>query len=222
MTAFSSGGIRLYGYFRSSSAWRLRLALGLKGLSYEYVPVNLLAGEQDSDWYGAINPSHAVPTLVIDGHTLSESLPIMEYLEETRPSPPLLPADPFRRAKARQIAETVNSGIQPLQNAKVLARIEKGLGLGEHGRVAWARHWVSTGLDALEAIVAPVAGSCCVGDAPTMADVLLVPQLGNARRFQLDVARWPTLDRIDRHLAAHPVFVAALPGNQPDCPPELR
>lgn len=222
MTALSPGGIRLYGYFRSSCSWRLRLALGLKGLSYEYVPVNLLAGEQHADWYAAINPFHAVPTLVIDGHTLSESLPILEYLEETRPTPPLLPREPHLRAKVRQLAETVNAGIQPLQNMIVLQRIEKLPGAGDPAKVAWARHWITRGLGSLEALVAPVAGSCCVGDMPTLADLFLVPQLFNARRFHVDVEAWPTLARIDRHLAGHPVFAAAVPQRQPDCPPELR
>lgn len=222
MSGLTSGGIRLYGYFRSSASWRVRIALGLKELSYDYQPVNLLKGEQRSDWYRAINPAGAVPTLVVDGHTISESLPIIEYLEETRPANPLLPKEPALRAKARQIAELVNAGIQPYQNLHVLVRVDKELGLGEHGRNAWAQHYIARGLAILEQVVAPVAGTCCVGDVPTVADVCLVPQLFGARRFKVDLTPYPTLVRIEQHLATLPAFAAAVPEKQPDCPPDQR
>lgn len=213
---------KLYSYFRSSSAWRVRIALAWKGIPYEYAAVNLLKGEQRSFEFGIVNPLHAVPALVIDGHTLAESLPIVEYLEETRPAPALLPHHPFLRAKARQIAELVASDTQPLQNLRVLEKLDREYKAGDEGRKAWARHWIAEGLGVVEKVLGETAGTYCVGEQVTVADVFLVPQVANARRFGVDLAPFPGVVRIDATLGALDAFRAAVPGRQPDCPPELR
>lgn len=212
---------RLHGYFRSSASWRVRIALKLKGVDYDYVPVNLVrdGGEQYSETYRSFNPLQAVPALEIDGHVLSESLAIIGYLDETRPNPPLLPDDPYLRAEARRIAEAVNAGIQPLQNLRVLNKIDADFHAGAEGRKAWAAHFNERGLRGLEALVATTAGRYCVGDQVTLADVCLAPQLYGARRFGVDVARFPTLLRIEAGLMELPAFADAVPSRQPDCPP---
>ena len=214
---------RLYGYWRSSSAWRVRIGLNLKGLKYEYVAVHLLkdGGQQHSAEYRAINPMRTVPTLEWtedDGtvRRLSQSLPILEYLDALHPAPAFLPKDPFFAAKARMLAEMVNSGIQPLQNTSVVHRIKHEL----HGdEKAWAAHWNARGLEALEAAVHSTAGRFCVGDAVSLADILLVPQLFGARRFGVDLAPFPTLLRIEAACNELPAFQAALPEKQPDAQP---
>ncbi len=213
--------VRLHNYFRSSASWRVRIALNFKGISYEHVPVNLVkdGGEQHSEAYGRVNPLGAVPTLEIDGHRLSESLAIMEYLEETRPTPALLPKDPYLRAQARRAAEAVNAGIQPLQNLRVLKHVETTFGVGEEGRKAWAGHFNAVGLAALERLATQTAGAYLVGDAITLADVCLAPQLYSGRRFGVDVQQFPTLLRIEAQLMKHPAFAEAVPSKQPDCPP---
>lgn len=210
--------IRLHGYFRSSATWRVRIALHHKQLAYQTVPVHLVAngGEQHSDAYRALNPMREVPALEIDGLVLTQSLPILEYLEETRPAHPLLPGIPADRAHARRIAEVINAGIQPVQNLRVLHYVEKTLGAGPEGRQAWAAHWIRLGFEGLEAIVAQTAGTYCVGDAVSIADVCLVPQVYNARRFAVDLTPFPTLVRIEAALVALPAFVAAAPDVQPD------
>lgn len=210
--------IRLHGYFRSSATWRVRIALHHKQLAYETVPVHLVAngGEQHSDAYRALNPMREVPALEIDGLVLAQSLPILEYLEETRPAHRLLPGNPADRAHARRIAEVINAGIQPVQNLRVLHYVEKTLGAGPEGRQAWAAHWIRLGFEGLEAIVAQSAGTYCVGDAVSIADVCLVPQIYNARRFAVDLTPFPTLARIEAALVALPAFVAAAPEVQPD------
>lgn len=214
--------LRLYGYWRSSSTWRVRIGLALKGLSYEHAIVNLLAGDQRSDAHRARSPFGMVPVLEVEegGRTLQlvQSMAILHYLEETHPEPPLLPADPAGRARVRALAEHVNSSIQPMQNASVLKLLREKLGKG--GDREWAAHWIGHGLAALErAVNDGGAGRFCHGDSPGLADAYLVPQLYNARRFDVDVGPFPTLRRIEDACAALPAFQAAHPDRQPDAPP---
>ncbi|MBK9516697.1 MAG: maleylacetoacetate isomerase [Anaeromyxobacter sp.] len=212
--------LRLYGYWRSSSAWRVRLGLALKGLPYQSVAVNLLAGEQDAPDHVARSPLHHVPVLeVLDGATplrLVQSMAILEWLEEVHPAPPLLPGDPAGRARVRALAEHVNSGIQPYQNTAALTWLrERHPGT----ELAWVRHWIGRGLAGLEASVGERAGAFCHGDAPGLADCYLVPQLYAARRFQVDLAPFPRLRAVEAACAALPALQAAHPDRQPDAPP---
>jgi len=216
--------VRLYNYFRSSASWRVRIALNWKGIPYEYVPVSLIAngGEHLKDAYGAINPMHAVPALEIDGHILSESLPIIEYLEETRPERSLLPKDPYQRAQARRIAEVFNAGTQPMQNLRVLTWIDSEFHVGEEGKKRWVQHFVTETLGRLETLLKTTAGKYCVGDTVTIADIGLPPQCFGARRFGIDLAQFPTIAAIEERLNQLPEFAAALPAKQPDAPPEQK
>jgi len=209
----------LHNYWRSSASYRVRIGLGLKQLPWEYAAVNIILGEgeQKSPGYRALNPMAQVPTLEIsedDGTVrhLQQSLPILEYLEDRWPEPRLLPADPYLRARARGLAEIVNSGIQPLQNLRVLQAVEE---LGGDKK-AWATKWISTGLDALEVEAHALAGRYAIGDRVTIADLFLVPQIYNARRFDVDMAQYPTLSRIERACNELPPFHAAHPDRQPD------
>ena len=210
---------RLHNYWRSSASWRVRIALALKGLAYEYVVVNILkdGGEQNSAAFRALNPQTQVPLLEVidDGRArfLAQSLPIIEFLDETRPETVrMLPADPYARARVRQLAEAVNAGIQPLQNLPILAEVER---LGGD-KIAWARHWNERGLIALEALAAESAGRFLVGDAPSLADACLLPQLYSARRFQLDTRAFPTLERVEAACFALPGVEGTRPERQPD------
>jgi maleylpyruvate isomerase len=211
--------MKLYGYWRSSATWRVRIALAHKGIAYEYVPVHLVrdGGEQHSDTYRRLNPMEQVPLLEIeeDGkvHRVAQSLAILELLEERHPTPPLLPADPFRRARARQLAEMVNSGIQPLQNLGVLQHVKRVLLADEN---AWAVHFIAKGLAALERTAAETAGAFLVGDSVSVADVCLVPQLYGARRYKIDLAAYPILSRVEATCSALPAFQAAHADRQPD------
>lgn len=213
--------LRLYSYWRSSSAWRVRIALGLKGLGYQYVAVDLLSGQQWSEAHAARNPTHQVPVLEVEAagqslRRLVQSMAIIEWLDEVHPSPPLLPPTADGRARVRALAEHVNSGIQPLQNAVVLKRLrEKVPGWDQ----AWARQAIAEGLASLEQAVGDGgAGRFCHGDAPGLADCFLVPQLYNARRFGVETAGFPALLRIESACAALPAFEAAHPDRQPDAP----
>ncbi|WP_142846445.1 maleylacetoacetate isomerase [Telmatospirillum sp. J64-1] len=212
--------MKLYTYFRSSAAYRVRIALGLKGVGYDSLPVHLLrdGGEQHRDAYLALNPQGLVPVLEEDGRVLTQSLAIIEYLEETHPAPALLPSDPVERARVRALAQAVACDIHPLNNLRVLRYLVRTLGVSEEQKNAWYRHWIETGLPALESMLAghPATGRFCHGDTPGLADCVLVPQLFNARRFQIDLAPYPTLTRIDEACAALPAFQAAHPDNQPD------
>ncbi|HEY5451098.1 MAG TPA: maleylacetoacetate isomerase [Polyangia bacterium] len=211
----------LYDYWRSSSAWRVRIALHFKGIAFERRVVNLIkdGGEQHTDAFRTLNPLGQVPVLVTqekDGaRTITQSMAIIGYLEETVPVPPLLPADPWLRARARQLAEIVNAGTQPLQNLTVLDHVEaQGL-----DREAWARHFIARGLAALEAASQETEAKFLVGDAPSIADLYLVPQLYNARRWKVDLAPYPTLVRVDATCSGLPAFVAAHPDAQSDARP---
>jgi maleylpyruvate isomerase len=216
--------LRLYSYWRSSSAWRVRIGLGLKGIAYETTPVNLLAGEQFSEAHLARSPLGQVPVLEVeeDGGALRlvQSMAILEWLDERFPDPPLLPADLAGRARVRALAEHVNSGIQPVQNALVLRMLKERQPGWERD---WARFHVTRGLEALEQAVSDgLAGRFCHRDAPGLADCYLVPQLANARRFGVELAPYPTLRRIEEACLALAPFQAAQPDRQPDAPPPER
>jgi maleylacetoacetate isomerase len=210
----------LYGYFRSSAAFRVRIALNLKNIAAEQVPVHLLrgGGQQHDAAYKALNPQELVPTLVHDGNAIAQSLAIIEYLDEIRPEPPLLPRGPFGRARVRQIAYAISCDIHPLNNLRVLLYLRDRFGIDELTRAEWQRHWMANGFAALETLLAnsPETGAWCHGDSPTLADVCLIPQLANARRVELDLSGYPTLTRIEAQALSHPAFEAALPKNQPD------
>ncbi len=214
--------MKLYSYWRSSSAWRVRIAFNLKGLSYDYVPVNLEkdGGEQNSAAYRAINPMRTVPTLEFSegGQTrrLTQSLAILEYLEERHPSPALLPADPYLRARCRMLAELVNSGIQPLQSLAVLQRIKEELRGDDK---AWRAYWIDRGLAAFQTAVQETAGTYCMGSQVSFADLCLVPQLFGARRCGLDLGPYKLLTRIEEACNSLPAFQAAHPDRQPDALP---
>jgi maleylpyruvate isomerase len=210
--------MRLYSYFRSSAAYRTRIALHLKGLAFDYAPVHLRKGEQNAEAYRALNRQELVPTL-IDGDTaVTQSLAIIEYLDERHPEPPLLPSAPAGRARVRAIALAICCDIHPLNNLRVLRYLVHTLKIGEEAKDAWYRHWIDTGLAALEAqLAADVAtGTFCHGDVPTMADVCLVPQLANARRANIPLDGYPTLLRIDATCRALDAFARAAPDRQPD------
>jgi maleylpyruvate isomerase len=215
--------MKLYGYWRSSSAWRVRIALALKGLQYEYVAIDLIrnGGDQHADEFREKSPLAQVPLLEVehDGKLvrLAQSMAIIEYLDETHPEPPLLPRDPVSRARARQLAETVNAGIQPAQNLYVLNYLKEHH--PEAKRSDWAKHFIGRGLTAMEAIAKDTAGRFLVGDQVTIADVLLVPQLYVAQRFGVDLEPFPTLTRVDSTCEAIDAFARAHPDRQPDAPP---
>jgi len=211
--------LALYSYFRSSAAFRVRIALHLKGLSVDMRFVHLLkdGGQQHADAYRAINPQAIVPTLIVGEHRLGQSLAIIEYLDETVPEPRLLPSDPLARARVRQMALLVACDIHPLNNLRVLRQL-KQMGIAEDARQDWQKHWMAEGFTALETMLAdnPVRGQFCHGDQPTLADICLVPQLTNARRVSLDLGSFPTLLRIEEAAYRLSAFVAARPENQPD------
>ena len=206
--------MKLFGYWRSTSSWRVRIALNFKNVAYAYQPVNLLKGEQSSSDHLGVNPAGAVPVLELsDGRRLAQSMAIIEYLEEAHPAPALLPGDRYLRAKARQLAETINSGIQPFQNLMVLKHVQEKLQADEK---AWAKHWIEKGLRAFDGIAAETAGQFSVGDAVSVADVLLVPQLFGARRFGVELGEFPRLTRIEKSCEALEAFAKARPEVQPD------
>ncbi|XP_006884711.1 PREDICTED: maleylacetoacetate isomerase isoform X1 [Elephantulus edwardii] len=208
----------LYSYFRSSCSWRVRIALTLKGIDYETVPINLVkdGGQQFSDEFQALNPMKQVPALKIDGVTIGQSLAIIEYLEETRPTPRLLPQDPKKRAIVRMISDLIAGGIQPLQNLSVLKQV------GQEKQLTWAQNAINSGFNALEKILQNTAGKYCVGDEISMADLCLVPQVANAERFKVDLTPYVTINRINKTLLALEAFQVTHPCRQPDTPPELR
>ncbi|WFU16576.1 maleylacetoacetate isomerase [Bradyrhizobium sp. CB3481] len=207
--------MKLHGYFRSSAAYRVRIALNLKGLTAEHLPHHLRKGEQSEPAYLALNPQGLVPTLEKSGAVLTQSLAIIEWLDETHPSPPLLPKDPLRRAKVRAFALAIACDVHPVQNLKVLARLRQ-LGLAEEQVTEWAA-WVNReGLSACEALVKGEKGPFCFGDKPTMADLCLVPQLANARRFGVDVSGFPRLLEAEAAAREMKAFADAAPDRQSD------
>ena len=204
----------LYDYYRSSAAYRVRIGLNLKGIDYEIRPVNLLKDEQKSDEYRAINPQGLVPMLEIDGHRLTQSLAILNYLDLRFPNQPLIPALAAERAHVVAMAMMVACDIHPLNNLRVLKYLAGPLGLSQEQRDAWYAHWIIEGLPALEAFAAPRAGDFLFGDAPTAADVCLVPQLYNARRFNVPLDGYPTLMRADENANRLEAFACAHPDRQ--------
>ena len=215
--------MQLYTYWRSSAAYRVRIALQLKGLSYQSHYVHLLrdGGEQHQAAYRGLNPQELLPTLVLgDGQRLSQSLAIIEYLEEVHPAPALLPADPAGRGRVRALAQLIACDIHPLNNLRVLQHLSREFGADEAQQSAWHRHWMALGFAALENLVAqqPERGRFCYGETPGLADICLVPQLYNARRYALDLNPYPTLRRIDRACAALAPFRRAAPEAQGDAP----
>jgi maleylpyruvate isomerase len=210
--------MKLYNYFRSSAAYRVRIALHLKGLDFAYAPVHLGKGEQHADAYRALNRQELVPTLVDGEATVTQSLAIIEYLDERHPQPPLLPPTPAARARVRGIALAIACDIHPLNNLRVLRYLKHTLGASEEAKDAWYRHWIDTGLAALEAQLAAesATGAFCHGDVPTLADICLVPQLANARRSNIPLEPYPTLVRIDARCRALEAFARATPERQPD------
>ncbi|HEY1550563.1 MAG TPA: maleylacetoacetate isomerase, partial [Kofleriaceae bacterium] len=207
----------LHNYWRSSASHRVRIGLGLKGLAFDYVAINIVKRDQFADAYRDKNPMAQVPTLEIsedDGKvvTIAQSLPILEYLDERFAGAPLLPKDPYLRARCRMLAEIVNSGIQPLQNLTVTKAV-KDFGGDEK---AWPQPFIADGLAAFERSARDIAGQFSVGDSPTIADCFLIPQLASGRRFGVDVARFEQLVQIERHCLALPAFANAVPDRQPD------
>jgi maleylacetoacetate isomerase len=212
--------LRLHTYWRSSAAYRVRIALALKGLAYESVARHLLrdGGEQRRPDYLAVNPQGLVPALEDDGVVLTQSLAICEYLEERFPQPPLLPVTARDRAAVRAMALAVACDIHPLNNLRVLQYLRSELGQDDAGVARWARHWIASGFEALEQLLARHSGDGrhCFGRSVTLADVCLVPQVANARRVQLDLAPWPRIAAVTAHLESLPAFAAARPEAQPD------
>lgn len=214
--------MRLYTYFRSSAAYRVRIALHLKGLAYDALPVHLIhhGGEQLLPAYRALNPAALLPTLDDDGALLTQSLAIIEYLDERYPAPPLLPGDALARAQVRALAQTIACDIHPLGNLRVLNYLSGTLGFADPAKQGWSRHWIEQGFSALEALLTRQQdrGRFCHGDSPSMADCCLVPQVFNARRFGVDLAPYPTIAAVDAACGALPAFIAAHPSQQPDAP----
>jgi maleylacetoacetate isomerase len=212
--------MRLYDYYRSSAAYRIRIALNLKGVAPdERTYVHLRMGGQRAQEYLAVNPQGLVPVLALDdGQVLTQSLAIVEYLDETHPDPPLLPPTPAARARVRAIALQIACDIHPLDNLRVLNYLIGTMGASREQKDGWYRHWIDVGFAALERTLARdgATGRYCHGDAPTLADVCLVPQMANARRFDIDVSAYPTLVRIESACNALPAFAAAAPARQPD------
>ena len=204
----------LYDYWRSSAAYRVRIALNLKGVDYEQRPINLAAGEQKAADYRAVNPQGLVPLLEIDGQRITQSLAIIVYLDQTIADPPLMPRDPAEGAHVRAMALTIACDIHPLNNLRVLKYLKGTLGVAEDAKDEWYRHWVVEGFTALEAMAAPRAGDFLFGDEPSIADICLVPQMYNARRFEVAVDSYPTLVRADANANRIQAFARAHPDNQ--------
>ena len=206
----------LHGYWRSGAAYRTRIGLNLKGLSYEQRGIDLRTGAQRSEAYVALNPQGMVPALEIDGAVLTQSPAILEWLDEAFPSPPLLPVSPVARAQVRAMAALIGCDIHPLNNLRVGKALRETFGADQAAVDAWAARWVLPGFEALERLVAEHGAGWCYGDAPGLADCYLIPQIYSARRFNVPLDAFPRLLEIDRAAAAHPAFAAAHPDRQPD------
>jgi len=210
--------MKLYGFWRSSAAYRVRIALALKGLSYDYVSVHLTQGEQNQPEFGAINPQHLVPVMEDDGDRLYQSLAIVQYLDEIHPEPRLIPADPVEGARVRSLALIVACEIHPLNNPRVLNYLTGKFGITDDQRREWYHHWIQVGFTALEQRLAsePGTGRFCHGNTPGFADLSLVPQVANAKRFKVDLTPFPTILRINDECLPLEPFQKAAPENQPD------
>ena len=208
--------MELYNYFRSSASYRVRIALALKGLDYTYRPVHLAKGEQFGEHYSAVSPSRLVPLLRDGGHSLTQSLAILEYLDETHPQPPLLPGAPAERARVRALALDIACEIHPLNNLRVLRYLVNDLKLSEDDKNRWYRHWVETGLEVVERQLAAAPATFCHGETPTLADCCLVPQIFNAQRFNCRLDHVPQVMRVFEACMALPAFEQTRPERCPD------
>jgi maleylpyruvate isomerase len=212
--------MKLYTFFRSSASYRVRIALNFKGVSYEQAPIHLRrsGGEQFTAAYKAINPQALVPALEDNGKILTQSLAIIEYLEDKYPRPPLLPADPADKALVRGMALIIACEVHPIQNLRVLNYVKKEYNQTDDQVNRWAQHWINLGLTALEQLIVaqPKRGKFCFGDTPTLADICLVPQLGNARRYGSDLSQYPNILGVEKNCMTLPAFVNAAPEKQPD------
>jgi len=206
----------LHSYWRATAPYRVRIALNLKGLAFDYVPVNLLAGDQHGEAYRALNPQELTPALQTeDGRLLTQSLAILEWLEETHPVPPLLPADPFDRARVRAMAAIVACDIHPLNNLRIQQQLTR-MGLDADARKVWTQRWINDGFTALEPMVVAHTAGFAFGAEPTLADCLLIPQVFSAEQYKVDLAPYPAIRAVAAHCATLPAFQAAHPGRQPD------
>ena len=210
--------LKLYNFFRSGTSHRLRIALNLKGLAYEYVPVDLRSEQHLAAEYRALNPQGLVPALADDGCVLIQSPAIIEWLEERYPSPPLLPADAVGRARVRALAAIVGCDIHPVNNRRILEALRHEFGADDAAVNRWCATWISAVFDAIEALLAsdPLRGEFCFGHTPTLADVYVVPQVESARRFKVNMSRWPRLLLVDEACGRLEAFVKAAPAVQPD------
>ena len=206
----------LHGYWRSGAAYRVRIALALKGLAYETQGHDLRTGAQKAADYVALNPQGMVPALQIDGAVLTQSPAILEWLEETNPQPPLLPSDPLSRSRVRAMAALIACDIHPLNNLRVGKSLREDFGADQAAVDAWAARWIVPGFTALEALVERDGQGWCFGDTPTLADACLIPQIYSAHRFNVPLEAFPRLLAIDAAAQAHPAFIAAHPARQPD------
>lgn len=205
----------LYGYWRSSATYRARIALNLKGIAYKTVGVHLLKNENNGPEHLARHPAGRVPVLEIDGVRIGQSMAMIEYLDETRPSPPLLPRDPKARALVRDLKDQIVADIHPLNNTSTLARLREQFSADDEQIGLWYRHWISRGFSVLEQMLSST-GDFCVGNAVTLADLVLVPQVTNAHRYNMEIAAWPNIFRIDAALRKIRAFADAAPDNQPE------
>ena len=208
--------LTLHAAWRSGASYRTRIALNLKGLAYDIVPVNLLAGDQRSEAFRRLNPLGLVPALEVDGGVLTQSPAILEWLEEAYPDPPLLPADPIGRAQVRAMASLINCDIQPLNNLRVMRALKKDLAASEAQLTAWAQRWIVEGFAALEQLVAIHGGEFCYGYTPSLADCCLIPQIYSARRFEVELSAYPSLCGVADRAELLQAFAAAHPNMQPD------
>jgi maleylacetoacetate isomerase len=210
--------MKLYGYFRSSAAYRVRIALNLKGVKYQQAFIHLRKGEQSAPAYLAMNPQGLVPALEEDDQVFIQSMAIIEYLDETHPEPPLLPGHPADRTRVRALAEIVACDIHPINNLRILRYLAHPLGHDEAAVKEWYNHWIALGFEAMEKMLAAdgMAGDFCHGDSPTLADICLVPQVANAARYRLDMSPYPTIARIAANCSKLEAFREAAPENQPD------
>lgn len=214
--------IILYNYFRSSTSYRVRLALHMKGLHFEYKPVNLLKGEQHSTEYRKLNPLGGVPTLVHEGKFIPESFAIMEYLDEVFPLPALFPKDPYLKARVRQVCEVINSFMHPMGNLRTLKYMEAHHGYSQEQKDQFVQHWATQGLETLETTLKEFAGTYSFGDQVTMADLFLIPQLLTCTRYKVDISKYPTLVKINENCQKLEAFQKAHPFKQIDTPEEFR
>jgi maleylacetoacetate isomerase/maleylpyruvate isomerase len=211
--------LRLYSYWRATAPYRVRIGLALKGLSYRYAAVDLLGGDQRAPQYRSINPQGLTPALEIDdGRVLTQSLAILEWLEEAYPQPPILPKPALDRQMVRAVAGIVACDIHPLNNVRVGRRLNK-MGVDQAGILAWTQGWIRDGFDALEPLVAAHGRGFAVGETPTIADCCLIPQVYSAKRYEVDLAPWPAIRAVNERALQHPAFQAAHPDRQPDAVP---